>query len=761
MPESGYKATVTEGGDFRFRVQITDGYTISPGFAVRANGVDLAASGGIYTISNIHADQTISVSNVELIPIILRPSSSRTGEKTAAITFSCNRTGTFYYLVQDESVPDPSVEKVIGSGLSGSLKAGENASVSLTNLGDAKAKKTYVVFRTETGVNSVICPISIPAYVPGSFTVTYPTGNDSFFISLEDGSQTTVPAGGSFRFRVNLNSGYARTTDFAVHANNVVLAANNGVYTISDIRSNQTITVTGVESLPVIRAQTPTRTAENSAVFVFTSSRAGTYHYMILEDGASAPAIDLVARSGFSGSCAGGTPVSIGLTDLRGTGAKNIYILVRTASGVQSGMYRITIPPVTSPTPTPTPAAYSVTIQNGTGYSLNPTSGSQSPVAAGGSYSFTVTIFNGYTRGSNFAVLANNVPLSNWNGVYTISNIQANQTVTVTGVVYSQPVATPTPYTNVTAPSITTTLLPSASMGKAYSQQIAATGTGPITWTYTGSLPNGITLEASTGLLSGTPTAEGTFRFAIKASNSRGTATKQMTIVVAGTEYTVTSGNNTQWIQGSPKGVTFQSSGQGDFSVRVDGATVSDANLLRSADGKSVTISPEYLGTLSAGSHTLTLIYPDGSARARFNIRATDRSIPPSITAQPLSVTAREGESVTFTVTASGTNPLTYQWQVSTDGTGWTDAAGATESTFTTDSVTAAQNGWKYRCVITNSLGRAESAAAVLTIPVIAPEPSVPQHRSVLPGVLFTLLGLAAAGGLGFLGYRWYRKKRD
>ena len=76
-----------------------------------------------------------------------------------------------------------------------------------------------------------------------------------------------------------------------------------------------------------------------------------------------------------------------------------------------------------------------MTLPSGTGYTATAESGSTSPVAEGGSYSFKVAIADGYQKGSDFAVKANGSALTaDENGVYTISNITANQTVTVEGV---------------------------------------------------------------------------------------------------------------------------------------------------------------------------------------------------------------------------------------------------------------------------------------------------------------------------------------
>ena len=85
----------------------------------------------------------------------------------------------------------------------------------------------------------------------------------------------------------------------------------------------------------------------------------------------------------------------------------------------------------------------------------------------------------------------------------------------------------PTP----TAPAITTeTPLPAATVGTAYSVQLAADGTAPITFSATG-LPAWLTLS-ETGLLSGTPDAAGSSTFTVTAVNAAGSAQKEFTLTV-------------------------------------------------------------------------------------------------------------------------------------------------------------------------------------------------------------------------------------
>ena len=105
---------------------------------------------------------------------------------------------------------------------------------------------------------------------------------------------------------------------------------------------------------------------------------------------------------------------------------------------------------------------------------------------------------------------------------------------------------------NTAVPSITTNTLPNGKVGEAYSQTLTADGTTPIRWSVengNGVLPVGLSLNADTGEISGTPTADGTAKFTVKAENSVGSDTKELSITItkdAPAEFTisVTSGGN-------------------------------------------------------------------------------------------------------------------------------------------------------------------------------------------------------------------------
>ena len=87
-----------------------------------------------------------------------------------------------------------------------------------------------------------------------------------------------------------------------------------------------------------------------------------------------------------------------------------------------------------------------------------------------------------------------------------------------------------------------------------------------------------------------------------------------------------------------------------------------------------------------------------------------------TIITQPTDKSVIEGKSATFTVNATGSEPLSYQWQQNMNGSGWTDITGETNATYTTGKTTMDMNGTQYRCVVSNSAGSVISDAATLAV---------------------------------------------
>jgi len=86
-------------------------------------------------------------------------------------------------------------------------------------------------------------------------------------------------------------------------------------------------------------------------------------------------------------------------------------------------------------------------------------------------------------------------------------------------------------------------------------------------------------------------------------------------------------------------------------------------------------------------------------------------AVAPSITTQPADQSITAGQTATYSVSASGTAPLSYQWRKS-----GTTIAGATAASYTTPATTAADSGATFAVVVSNSAGSASSRSALLTV---------------------------------------------
>src|SRR6266446_2115908 len=104
---------------------------------------------------------------------------------------------------------------------------------------------------------------------------------------------------------------------------------------------------------------------------------------------------------------------------------------------------------------------------------------------------------------------------------------------------------------------------------------------------------------------------------------------------------------------------------------------------------------------------------------------------PPTIVTPPANQTVTAGQTATFSVTASGTAPLSSQWQKN-----GADINGATLASYTTPATAAQDNGAEFRVVVSNSAGKATSNPATLT--VSPPECSPTSRVSLSPDTLWS-----------------------
>ena len=132
----------------------------------------------------------------------------------------------------------------------------------------------------------------------------------------------------------------------------------------------------------------------------------------------------------------------------------------------------------------------------------------------------------------------------------------------------------------------------------------------------------------------------------------------------------------------------------------------------------------------------------------------------PEIIEQPQNTTAKNGDTATFSVKATGAVEGNYQWQVDkNDGNGFVDIEGAVSAAYTTDALNLECDGFMYQCVITNILGTVTTEQVKLTVKEREPEITTqPQAVSVKEGEKATFSVEAAGKDIK---YQWQVKKND
>jgi hypothetical protein len=144
----------------------------------------------------------------------------------------------------------------------------------------------------------------------------------------------------------------------------------------------------------------------------------------------------------------------------------------------------------------------------------------------------------------------------------------------------------------------------------------------------------------------------------------------------------------------------------------------------------------------SAGSVT--------SNSATLTVEASVVPVAPSITTQPVSQTVTAGQSATFFVVATGTEPLSYQWK-----NGNRSIKGATSAAYTIPTTTTGDSGSQFKVVVSNAVGSVTSDSATLTVQAPVP-PTIttqPANQTVPLGQPATFFVVAT--GTDPLSFQW------
>ena len=218
------------------------------------------------------------------------------------------------------------------------------------------------------------------------------------------------------------------------------------------------------------------------------------------------------------------------------------------------------------------------------------------------------------------------------------------------------------------APTITTENLPTGEVGTAYTAELKADGTAPITWSVTdGALPDGLKLE--NGVISGTPTAEGTSTFTVTATNDIGNDSKEYTLTIAPKPTVSVTGVSLD------KGTMELYTGNtAILTATVEPGNATDKTVIWSSDNEAVATVDENctVTAVAAGEAIIIVTTVDGGFTATCTVTVTQSiySITADITALNFGnayTGYTQPAAQTVTITNNGNRPQTLVQPASTN----------------------------------------------------------------------------------------------
>ena len=597
------------------------------------------------------------------------------------------------------------------SGCVGLTGAGAPAAASTSSAaGTLAASATSVTFGSVNVGTAVAQTLTLTNSGTADVMISQATVTGAEFSLVGSAAGISVPAGQSHAFQVQ----------FAPHAagsatGSVSVTSNASDPTLSVALSGTAMTALAINTQPANQ----TVTAGQTATFSVAATGPGTLTYLWFKNGVAIPGATSASYT---------TPATVAANN----GAIfNVTISSGTSNVTStSAMLTVTAAPV-APSISQQPASQTVTA--GQTATFNVTAAGTATlsyqwkkngaaISGATSASYTTPATTAADNGASFTVTVTN-------SVSSVTSNAATLTVKVLPTITAQPASK-----TVTA-------------GQTATFSVTATGTGTLTYLW---FKNGVAISGATSASYTTPAttiSDNGALFAVTVGGSTGSVTSISAVL------TVNAAPVAPTITGQPASRTVTAGQTAAFSVTATGtATLTyqwnkNGAAIGGATSASYTM-PATVASDGGAQFTVTVTNSVGSVTS--NAAVLTVNVPPSISAQPASTTVNVGQTATFSVTATGTGTLTYQWKKN-----GATISGATSASYTTPATLASDNGALFTVTVTDSVASVNSSAATLTVnapPTISTQPA---NKTVTAGQTATFS--VTASGAGTLTYQWNR----